>query len=78
MDYPIICLAIFLEIIYSFLLCGFLSNNSSAGGSVAKAKDARVSIIKFTQSIYIGVKTSYLIIAALIKVRETATTFTVN
>jgi hypothetical protein len=37
-------------IIYSSLECGFLYNNFSVGGSVAKAKEARVSIIKLTFS----------------------------
>ncbi len=35
-------------IIYSSLEWGFLFNNFSVGGSVAKAKEARVSIIKLT------------------------------
>ena len=35
----------------SFLEYGFLVNNSSVGGSVAKARDASVSMIKLTQSI---------------------------
>jgi hypothetical protein len=37
-------------IIYSFLECGFLLRSASVGGSVAKANEAKVSIIKLTLS----------------------------
>jgi len=40
--------------------------------------EASVSIIKLIQSIWIGLKISYLINAAPIKVSPTATTFTVS
>ena len=72
------CLNIFLVIIDSYLLYGLALSNASVGGSVAKANDAKESIIKFTQSIYIGVRISYSITAAVIKVNATATIFTVN
>lgn len=72
------CLNIFLVIIDSYLLYGLALSNASVGGSVANAKDANESIIKFTQSIYIGVKISYSMTAAVIKVNATATIFTVN
>ena len=45
------CLNIFLVIIDSYLLYGLALSNASVGGSVAKANDAKESIIKFTQSI---------------------------
>jgi hypothetical protein len=71
-------LHIFFDTIYSYLLWGFLFNNSYEGGSVAKAKEANVSIIKLIHNNYTGVNISYLIIAAPINVAKTATTFTVN
>ena len=45
------CLNIVLEIMYSSLECGGLVNTSSDGGSVAKAKDPNVSMIKLTHNI---------------------------
>lgn len=38
-------------IMYSFLPYGLLFNNSSVGGSVAKASEAIVSMIKLTHNI---------------------------
>jgi hypothetical protein len=38
------------SIINSFLLCGFLVNKLSVGGSVARANDAKVSIIRLTHN----------------------------
>ena len=72
------CLIIFLEIMYSSLLWGGLLNNSKVGGSVANAREANVSIIRFTQSIWIGFRISYFSVTAPIKVKTTATTFTVS
>lgn len=77
-DCPRMCFIIFLETMYSFLLCGFLFSKSKEGGSVAKAKDANVSIIKLIHNIYMGVKTSCLMTAAPINVQNTATIFTVS
>ena len=48
-----ICFIIFREIIYSSLLCGYLSNRLSLGLSVAKAKLPNESIIKFNHSKWI-------------------------
>lgn len=48
---PIMCLNIVLDMMYSFLECGFRYSNYSVGDSVAKAKDANVSIIKFIHNI---------------------------
>ena len=39
------------ETIYSSLLCGCLNKSLSCGGSVASAKAAKVSMIKFTHNI---------------------------
>lgn len=76
--YPKICFIIKGEIIYSFLLQGFLLRSPSNGGSVAKAKAAKESIIKLNQSIWTGEKIASFKINALIKVVITATTFAVN
>jgi len=72
------CLNIVLEIIYYSLLWGGLFNNSYVGGSVAKAKLAKVSIIRFIHNIWIGLSIYCLINAAPIKVMQTATTLTVS
>jgi hypothetical protein len=72
------CLHIFFDTIYSYLFAGSLSNNFSVGGSVAKAKEANVSMIKFSHNKCKGVTTSYLMIAEPIKVIKTATILTVN
>ena len=48
MAYPIICLHIFLDAMYSCLLWGFLSSRASVGGSVAKASEANVSMMRLT------------------------------
>ena len=54
MAWIIMCLAIFLlhkntlVTIYSFREWGFLWSNASVGGSVAKANEANVSIIRLT------------------------------
>lgn len=80
--WKIACKVIFLHIkgviIYSFLEYGILNKSSSEGGSVAKAKAARVSIIKLTHSIWTGVKGDYLMKTAPKKAMNIATTLTVN
>jgi len=43
------CLTMVLEMMYSSLELGGLSSNSGVGGSVAKANEAKESIIKLTQ-----------------------------
>ena len=78
MAWPIMCLNIFLEMMYSYLLWGCLSSNYSVGGSVAKAREARVSIIRLIHNIWIGFMIACLIKAAPTKVIPTATMLTVN
>lgn len=63
---------------FYFLEYGILNRRSSDGGYVAKAKAAKVSMIKLTQSIWIGVKGDYLIKTAPKKAMNIATTFTVS
>ena len=57
---------------------GFLYSSLSVGGSVARAREARVSMIRLTQSIWIGARTAYWVIAADRKVTATETTVTVS
>ena len=78
MAWPIMCLNIFLVIIDSYRLYGLALSRASVGGSVARANDAKESIIKLTHSIWIGVSISCSITAAVINVKTTATTLTVN
>ena len=61
-----------------FLLYGGLSNTINEGGSVAKAKDANVSIIKLTQSIYIELRGLLFNTTAPKNAINNATIFTVN
>lgn len=65
-------------IIPSFLEYGILKSNYYEGGSVARANAAKVSIIKFTQSIWIGVRGDYLMSTAPKNAMNIATTLTVN
>lgn len=71
-------MAIFLVTIYSFLEWGGLVSKSKVGASVAKAREARVSMIRLTQSIWRAVKTFIFNKAAPIRVIPTATTLTVS
>lgn len=57
---------------------GFLFNKSSLGGYVAKARDAKVSMIKLTHNIWIGFKGDYFKIAAPEKAITNATMLTVS
>lgn len=57
---------------------GFLKSSSSLGGSVAKASEAKVSIIKLTQSIWIGFRGDSFKIAAPENAIIRATMLTVN
>lgn len=72
------CFIIRGDIMYSFLLYGFLFSSPSYGGSVANASAAKESIIKLNQSIYTGEKIASFKIKALTKVVITATTLAVN
>ncbi len=76
--WPKICLNIVFEIIYSSLEWGCLSSKSYEGGSVAKASDPKVSIIKLTHNIWIGFNTYCFKRAEPINVENTATMLTVN
>lgn len=49
MDCPPMCLTILLEMMYSLFLYGGLCKSSSTGSSVAKAREARESMIMLTQ-----------------------------
>ncbi len=64
--------------IVSFLPCGLSLSSSSVGGSVARARAAKVSMIKFTQSIYTDVKGESPSTTPPMKAINIATTFTVN
>ena len=57
---------------------GFLSRRSAVGGSVARARDAKVSIIRFTQSMGTALKGDAPFAQDPIKHSMTATTFTVS
>jgi len=48
---PIMCLNIVFEIMYSSLEWGGLSSSYSVGGSVAKASEANVSMMRLTHNI---------------------------
>lgn len=61
-----------------FLLLGLRSNRSSEGASVAKAKEAKVSIIRLIHNIWMGARTYCLMRLAPIIVEMTATMLTVN
>ena len=75
---PAIFLAIVLEISALFLGYGFLFNKSGVGGSVASAKLANVSIIKFTHNICTAFNGESPVNVAPIKATTTATTLTVS
>jgi hypothetical protein len=46
---PKMCFTIFWEMMYSFFLYGGLYKRSGFGSSVARAREARESMIRFTQ-----------------------------
>lgn len=62
----------------SYLEYGFLFKSSSDGGSVAKANEAKVSIIKLTHNIWIGLRGDSLKTAPPTKAITKATKLTVN
>lgn len=64
--------------ICSLLLYGTLFNKSSEAGSVASASDAKLSIIRFSHSIYTELNGVSCNINALKKLKKRATTFAVN
>jgi hypothetical protein len=58
--------------------CGILSKIFTSGGSVAKARAARVSMIRFTHNIWTAVKGESLSMTEPKKTMNIATTLTVN
>lgn len=62
----------------SFLPYGFLRSRSSLGGSVERAREAKVSIIIFTHSISIELRGDYFNTTDPMKLINRATTLTVN
>lgn len=62
----------------SSLLYGFLFSNSSSGGSVASAKEAIESIIRFTQSIWMAFRGVVFRVTAPIMAVVRATQLTVS
>ena len=65
-----------LEMIGFPLPYGFRCSSFSVGGSVAKANDAKVSMIKLTHSIWIGLSGESPTAMAEMAATATATTFT--
>ena len=63
---------------FSNLEYGFLLRRSSPGGSVARASEARVSMIRLTHNIWIGLSGDYLKTAPPTKAITKATKLTVN
>ena len=76
--WPMMCLSIVLEIMYSSLEWGYRSRRISTGSSVANAREPKVSMIRLTQSIWMGLSTYDSMKAAPIRVHATATTLTVS
>lgn len=64
--------------IYVSLLYGFSSKRASLGGSVARAKAAKVSMIKLTQSIWTEVRGVSEMATPPMKTMNMATMLTVN
>jgi hypothetical protein len=62
----------------SFLLIGSLFKSSSDGGSVARAKEARVSMIRLTHNIWMGFRGDSLKTAPPTKAMIRATKLTVS
>jgi len=75
---PRICLTIFLETIYSCFLYGGLFRRASTGSSVARASEARESMIMLTQRSCTAVSGVSFIITDAMKEVIKATTFTVS
>lgn len=70
------CLIIFWETIYSFFLYGGLLRRSSFGDSVARAREARESIIMLTQRSWIAASGDSQRMQAPVKAVARATTLT--
>ena len=75
---PIIFLSIVLEMRGFVRPYGFLFNRSAVGGSVARARDANVSIIRFTHNMGTAFKGEAPCAQEPIKQSMTATTLTVS
>ncbi len=65
-------------IMFSLNPWGGLSNNSYDGGSVARAKAARVSIIRLTHNIWMTLSGESLKTVAPMNTMNSATAFTVS
>ena len=72
------CFHINFETIDSVLFCGLLKSRLSLGSSVARANEAKLSMIKLTQTNYTAVKGDYLIVIAPTIAIVTAATLTVS
>ena len=76
------CKIIFLHMVavikLSYLEYGFLLSNSSLGGSVARASEANVSMIRLTHNIWIGLRGDSLRTAPPTKAITRATKLTVS
>jgi len=64
--------------IYSFFLYGGLCNNSGFGVSVARAKEARESMIRFTHKSWIAARGLFWNANEPMRQEKRATTFTDN
>lgn len=62
----------------SYLEYGFRNKRDSEGGSVARASDAKVSIIRLTHNICTGFRGEYFRNTAPVKAMIKATTLTVS
>lgn len=75
---PKMCLTIFWEMMYSFFLYGGLSKRSYFGSSVARASEARESMIRLTQRSWIAWRGESHMTTDPIKDTTKATTLTVS
>jgi hypothetical protein len=75
---PTTCFIIVRETMCSCRLLGLRSRSSYVGASVARAREASVSIMRFIQSIWMGAKICCFIRAAPMRVISTATTLMVS
>lgn len=73
MAWPCTFLDMYSVMIGLFFLYGYLWRISTGGGSVAKARAANVSMIKFTQSIYTAFKGDFFVTTAPKKTMNMAT-----
>ena len=75
---PPMCFTIFLEMMYSLFLQGGLWSNSGVGSSVARAREAKESMIMFTQRSQTGLRGGSFKTTAATNEVISATTFTVS